>query len=166
MRALVYMASRDKVDVDGFQRGIQYVPEKLGKSKFGFERTAVSNFKSKRHVRSGNEIGSKPENAAQEVMRIGKTELHQLLKIAKKLNNPKLTKVNNTGGNRGPGRLRTKNCNFGLKFRKLRLNVTVLTIVISGKSKLVGVCFLVIWGLYPAKHGKIQKMWLCVLTSH
>ena len=30
--------------------------EKLGKSKFGFKRTAVSNFKSKRHVGSRNEI--------------------------------------------------------------------------------------------------------------
>ena len=28
----------------------------IGKSKFGFERTAVSNFKSKRHVGSENEI--------------------------------------------------------------------------------------------------------------
>ena len=35
---------------------IQYALEKLGKSKFGFEKTAVSNFKSKRHVGSGNEI--------------------------------------------------------------------------------------------------------------
>ena len=38
------MASRDKVDGDTFHKGIQYQPEKLGKSKFGFERTAVSNF--------------------------------------------------------------------------------------------------------------------------
>ena len=52
MRALVYMASRGKVDVDTFHKGIQ----KLGKSKFGFERTAVSNFKSKRHEGSGNEL--------------------------------------------------------------------------------------------------------------
>ena len=43
-RALVYIASRDKVDVDTFHKGIQYALEKLGKSKFGFERTAVSNF--------------------------------------------------------------------------------------------------------------------------
>ena len=50
------MASRDKVDVDAFQKGIQYTLEKLGKSKFGFERTAVSNYKSKKHVGSGNEI--------------------------------------------------------------------------------------------------------------
>ena len=56
MRVLVYMVSRDKVDVDAFHKGIQYALEKLGKSKFGFERTAVSNFKSKRHVGSGNEI--------------------------------------------------------------------------------------------------------------
>ena len=59
MRDLVYMASRgasiDKVDVDMFHKGIQYALEKLGKSKFGFERTAVSNFKSKRHEGSGNE---------------------------------------------------------------------------------------------------------------
>ena len=39
MRALVYIASRDKVDVDAFHKGIQYaVEKKLGKSKFGFER--------------------------------------------------------------------------------------------------------------------------------
>ena len=56
MRALVYMTSRDKVDADSFHKGIQYALEKLGKSKFRFERTAVSNFKSKRHVGSGNEI--------------------------------------------------------------------------------------------------------------
>ena len=56
MRALVYLASRDKVDVDVFHKGIQYALEKLGKSKFGFERTAVSNVKSKRHVGSRNEI--------------------------------------------------------------------------------------------------------------
>ena len=83
MRALVYLASRDEVDVDAFHKGIQYTLEKLGKSKFGFERTAVSNFKSKindaralgmslliipelrvlvltkRHMGSGNEIGTK-----------------------------------------------------------------------------------------------------------
>ena len=56
MRALVYMASRDKVDVDAFHKGIQYALEKPGKSEFGFERTAVSNFKSKRHEGSGNEL--------------------------------------------------------------------------------------------------------------
>ena len=56
MRGLVYMASRDKVEVDMFHKGIQYALEKLGKSKFGFERTAVSNFKSKRHEGSGNEL--------------------------------------------------------------------------------------------------------------
>ena len=38
MRGLVYIASRDKVDVDTFLKGIQYALEKLGKSKFGFER--------------------------------------------------------------------------------------------------------------------------------
>ena len=56
MCGLVYMASRDKVEVDTFHKGIQYTLEKLGKSKFGFERTAVSNFKSKRHEGSGNEL--------------------------------------------------------------------------------------------------------------
>ena len=56
MRGLVYMASRDKVDVDTFHKGIQHALEKLGKSKFGFEKTAVSNFKSKRHEGSGNEL--------------------------------------------------------------------------------------------------------------
>ena len=50
------MASRDKVDADSYHKGIQYSLEKLGKSKFRFERTVVSNFKSKRHVGSGNEI--------------------------------------------------------------------------------------------------------------
>ena len=54
--ACVYMASRDKVNVDMFRKGIQYALGKLGKSKFGFERTAVTNFKSKRHEGSGNEI--------------------------------------------------------------------------------------------------------------
>ena len=47
MRGLVYMA---------FHNSIQYALEKLGKSEFGFERTAVSNFKSKRHEGSGNEL--------------------------------------------------------------------------------------------------------------
>ena len=56
MRALVYMASRDKVDVDAFHKGIQCALEKLGMSKFGFERKAVSKFKSKRHVGSGKRI--------------------------------------------------------------------------------------------------------------
>ena len=44
MRGLVYMSSRDKVDVDTFHKGIQYALEKLGESKFGFERTVVSSF--------------------------------------------------------------------------------------------------------------------------
>ena len=56
MHGLVYMVSRDKVDVDTFHKGIQYELEKSGKSKFGFERTAVSNSKSKRHEGSGNEL--------------------------------------------------------------------------------------------------------------
>ena len=56
MRGLVYMASRDKVDVDTFHKGIQYSLEKLEKSKFGFESTTVSNFKSKSHEGSGNEL--------------------------------------------------------------------------------------------------------------
>ena len=42
--------------MDVFHKGIQYVLEKLGKSKFGFERTAVSNFKIKRLLGSANEI--------------------------------------------------------------------------------------------------------------
>ena len=53
MRGLVYMASRDKVDVDTFHKGIQYA---LRKSKFGLESTTVSNFKSKSHKGSGNEL--------------------------------------------------------------------------------------------------------------
>ena len=56
MRGLVYMASRDKVDVDKFHKGIQYALERLGKSKFGFASTTVSNFKSKSHEGSGNEL--------------------------------------------------------------------------------------------------------------
>ena len=56
MRGLVYMASRDKVDVDKFHEGIQYALERLGKSKFGFESTTVSNFKSKSHEGSGSEL--------------------------------------------------------------------------------------------------------------
>ena len=56
MRGLVDMASEDKVDVDMFHKGIQCVLEKVGKSKFGFKKTAVSNFKSKRHEGSGNEL--------------------------------------------------------------------------------------------------------------
>ena len=50
------MASRDKVDVDTFHKGIQYALGKLGKSKFGFGSTTVSNFKSRRHEGSGNEL--------------------------------------------------------------------------------------------------------------
>ena len=49
-------ASRNKVDVDMFHKNIQYALEKLGKSKFGFERTVVSKFKRKRRVGSGNEL--------------------------------------------------------------------------------------------------------------
>ena len=56
MRGLVYMASRDKVDVDTLHKDIQYALEKLGKSKFGFESTTVSNFTSKRHEGSRNEL--------------------------------------------------------------------------------------------------------------
>ena len=56
MRAMVYMAYRNKVDVDAHHKGIQYALKKLVKSKFVFERTAVPNFKSKRHEGSGNEI--------------------------------------------------------------------------------------------------------------
>ena len=56
MRGVVYVATRDKVDVDTFHKGIQYALEILAKSKFGFERTPVSNFKSKRHKGSGNEL--------------------------------------------------------------------------------------------------------------
>ena len=50
------MASRDKVGVDVIHKGIQYALEKQEKSKFCFERTAVSNFKSKRQEGSGNEL--------------------------------------------------------------------------------------------------------------
>ena len=57
MLGLVYMASSDKVDVDTLQKGVQYALERLGKSKFGLESTTVSNFRSKSHEGSGNEIG-------------------------------------------------------------------------------------------------------------
>ena len=56
MHGLVYMVSRDKVDVDMFHKGIQYALERLGKTKFGFKSTTVSNFKSKSHEGSGNEL--------------------------------------------------------------------------------------------------------------
>ena len=56
MRGLAYMASRDNVDVDTFHKGIQYAPERLGKLKFGLESKTVSNFKSKRHEGTGNEL--------------------------------------------------------------------------------------------------------------
>ena len=52
MPGLVYMASGDKVDVDTFHKGIQYALEKLGKSKFGFESTTVSNFKRKKDTKA------------------------------------------------------------------------------------------------------------------
>ena len=55
------MASRGKVDLDTLHKGIQYALEKQGKSKFGFERTVVSKFKSKRRVGSGNELLIIPE---------------------------------------------------------------------------------------------------------
>ena len=42
--------------MDTFHESIQYALEKLGKSKFGFERTAVLNFKSKTHEGSENEL--------------------------------------------------------------------------------------------------------------
>ena len=44
MRGLVYFESRGEVDVNAFHKGIQHALEKLGKSKFGFERTAVIKF--------------------------------------------------------------------------------------------------------------------------
>ena len=47
MRGLVYMASRDKVDVDTFHKGIQYALEKLGKSKFGLEKQQYQILKAK-----------------------------------------------------------------------------------------------------------------------
>ena len=56
MRGLVYMASSDKVDMDAFHKGVQCALERLGKSKFGFESTTVSNFKSKNPEGSGNEL--------------------------------------------------------------------------------------------------------------
>ena len=50
------MASRDNADMDTFHKSIQYALKRLGKSKSGFERTAVSNFNSKKHEGSGNEL--------------------------------------------------------------------------------------------------------------
>ena len=46
--------------MDTFHKGIQDALEKLGKSKFGFERTAIANFKSKKHEGSGNELADYP----------------------------------------------------------------------------------------------------------
>ena len=46
--------------MDTFHKSIQYALEKLGKSKFGFESTTVSNFKSKCHEGSGNELVDYP----------------------------------------------------------------------------------------------------------
>ena len=46
-RSKITPALQAKVDVDTFHKGIQYALETLGnKSKFGFESTTVSNFKS------------------------------------------------------------------------------------------------------------------------
>ena len=42
--------------VSWFHKSIQYALERLGKSKFGFESTTVSNFKSKSHEGSRNEL--------------------------------------------------------------------------------------------------------------
>ena len=42
--------------MDTFLKGIQYALKKLGNSKFGFERTAISNFNSKTNEGSGNEL--------------------------------------------------------------------------------------------------------------
>ena len=57
MGGFVCMVSRDKVDVDTFDtEGIQYALEKLGKSKFDFGSTTISNLESKRHEGSGNEL--------------------------------------------------------------------------------------------------------------
>ena len=61
MRDLVYMASRDEVDVDTFHKGIQYALEKLGKSKLAFESTTVSNLKRKRHEALGTSLLIIPE---------------------------------------------------------------------------------------------------------
>ena len=44
MRGLVYLESRGEVDVNTFHKDIQYALERLGKSKFGFERTPVIKF--------------------------------------------------------------------------------------------------------------------------
>ena len=56
MRALVWIASRDKDDVDAFHKSIQYVLERQGKSRFGFEITVLKKNEIKRHVDSGNEL--------------------------------------------------------------------------------------------------------------
>ena len=55
MRGFVYMASRDKVDVNTFHKGIQYALEKLGKSKLALKEQQYQ-FKSKRHEGCGNEL--------------------------------------------------------------------------------------------------------------
>ena len=80
MRGLVYMASRDKVAVDTFHKGIQYALERLGKSNLALKAQQYQILKAKatkalgtslliipelrvlvltkRHVGSGNEIES------------------------------------------------------------------------------------------------------------
>ena len=63
MPAFVYMAPRGKVNVVAFHKDISYALEKLRKSKFGFGRTTVSNFKRKRHLGSGNETDFYPSLA-------------------------------------------------------------------------------------------------------
>ena len=78
MRGLVYMPSRDKVDVDTFHKSIRYALEKLGKSKLALSEQQYQILKAKdtravgtslliipelhvlvltkRHVGSGNKI--------------------------------------------------------------------------------------------------------------
>jgi len=80
MHALVYMASRDKVNVDAFHKGIRYALEKLGKSNLALKEEQFQILKTKdtwalgtrlliipelcvlwltkRQVASGNKIGT------------------------------------------------------------------------------------------------------------
>ena len=53
---LVYMASWRLEIKSMWIRSTKDALERLGKSKFGFESTTVSNFKSKSHEGSGNEL--------------------------------------------------------------------------------------------------------------
>ena len=61
MRGWVYMASRDKVDVDTFHKGIQYALERLGKSKFALKAQQYQVLKAKATKALGTSLLIIPE---------------------------------------------------------------------------------------------------------